>query len=233
MSKYVPPHKKTMASDASDRFPSNEDNPFNRSFNGRFSKRDQDRDQGSQGSYRSYDKSYNGLYSNRGKQDKQNVDSFSTKHVNTPEDFPCLSKPKMTRAVTDGTDTAPAPAPVSNRPTFAQLASEWTKKLQDLQLKEAEELKVAEEKAKKLKELKDKEERDRLKVRSFNVILNKKHGSDDEKEFDIGCHVSDGSEEEYNSQDEPPCEEDDYEEEEEDEDEYWENKKNRNELSTF
>ena len=224
MSKYVPPHKKSMASDASDRFPSNDtprnvDNPFNRSFNGRFGKRDQDGNK----SYESY--------GNRGNQDKQNVASFSTKHVNTPEDFPCLSKPKMTRAVTDGTDVVPAP--VSNRPTFAQLASEWTKKLQELQVKEAAELKVAEDKAKKLKELKDKEEHERLKVRSFNVVLNKKHGSDDEKEFDIGCHVSDGSEEEYNSQDEPPCEEDEEDEEEEDEDEYWENKKNRNELSTF
>ena len=42
--------------------------------------------------------------------------------------------------------------------------------------------------------------------------------------FDIGCHVSHGSDESYQNYDEQPCEEEE-EEEEEDEDAYWENRR--------
>jgi len=249
MSKYVPPHKKNMASDpgATDYhdtprtgWNNGVDNPFNRSFNGRF-----DRSERSEHSDREYgrsDRDY-GRYGRAERVERadrgERVERADRGERNplASEEFPSLSKPKLVRAVTDAAQvTQAAQVQVTNRPTFAQLASEWTKKVQEQQAKEAAEAKALEEDLKRVRELKEKEERDRLKALSMglsSVNVNKKHDSDDDKEFDIGCHVSHGSDESYQSYDEQVCEEEDEEEEEEDEDAYWENRRNKNELSTF
>ena len=114
------------------------------------------------------------------------------------------------------------------RITYASLAANW-----------AEQVKENEEKAKKAAE--EEEEKRRLQAKlnevkivkvSKGVIPKKRTDSDDDKECDIGCHVSDNSSysdgpDNYDVDADAESEE---EEEEEDPDAFWTQRKNRNEL---
>jgi hypothetical protein len=114
------------------------------------------------------------------------------------------------------------------RMTYASLAANW-----------AEQVKENEEKAKKAAE--EEEEKKRLQEKlnevkivkvSKGVIPKKRTDSDDDKECDIGCHVSDNSSysDGPDNYDVDVDAESEQEEEEEDPDAFWTQRKNRNEL---
>jgi hypothetical protein len=114
------------------------------------------------------------------------------------------------------------------RMTYASLAANW-----------AEQVKENEEKAKKAAE--EEEEKRRLQEKlnevkivkvSKGVIPKKRTDSDDDKECDIGCHVSDNSSysDGPDNYDVDVDAESEQEEEEEDPDAFWTQRKNRNEL---
>jgi len=207
MSKYVPPHKKMASDPGSDRFQDTprdwnaDQNPFQRSFHR--GQRDQDygrQDYGRQ-DYGKYGRQDYGKYGRQeqpqqAQQAQQAQQDGKPRQIFQSEDFPSL-KPKLFLAVTDPQSDTQSDQPDSKpkRPTFAQLASEWTKKLQEQQAKEEEEAKALEEAAKKNRERKEKEERERIRALSMGlsrVDVNRKPDSDDDKECDIGCHVSHG-----------------------------------------
>ena len=136
------------------------------------------------------------------------------------DDFPSLPQKK------------PQPQQSQQQPkgrmTYASLAANW-----------AEQVKENEEKAKKAAE--EEEEKRRLQAKlnevkivkvSKGVIPKTRTDSDDDKECDIGCHVSDNSSysdgpDNYDVDADAESEE---EEEEEDPDAFWTQRKNRNEL---
>lgn len=117
------------------------------------------------------------------------------------------------------------------RPTFAQLATEWTRKMQEEKEKEKAE---AEAEAAR-QELKKKNEDKALieSIKRMNIGTGNRNKRSHSQTLDIGCHLSDNSEnEQYDSQDDQHYEDDvdDEEEEEEDADAIWNYRKNKNEM---
>ena len=135
------------------------------------------------------------------------------------DDFPSLPQKKPQQQ---------QPQQPKGRMTYASLAANW-----------AEQVKENEEKAKKAAE--EEEEKRRLQEKlnevkivkvSKGVIPKKRTDSDDDKECDIGCHVSDNSSysDGPDNYDVDVDAESEQEEEEEDHDAFWTQRKNRNEL---
>lgn len=135
------------------------------------------------------------------------------------EEFPSLSKPSVKKQLPE--EEKP------KKPTFAQLANEWNRKIQEEKAKEEAE---AAERAKYNMGSKEREEKEMLdKIKRMSI--KRATVSVDTKQLDIGCHVSDHSEnEEYNSQDDQVYEEEDDDEQEEDLDADWDYRKNKNEM---
>jgi len=142
------------------------------------------------------------------------------------EDFPAF--PPKRNALT-ATATPSVPLPLS-KPTFAQLATEWTKQIQD---EKAEQEAAAIAEAKRLaEEQRDKDNGLMERIKRINLVK-KKNQKQDTKQLDIGCASSDHSENEaYNSQDDLTYEEEEEEEdnEEEDGDALWNYRRNKNEM---
>ena len=119
---------------------------------------------------------------------------------------------------------------VPSKPTFAQLATEWTKKIQD---EKAEQEAAAIAEAKRLaEEQRDKDNGLMERIKRINLVK-KNNQKKDTKQLDIGCASSDHSENEaYNSQDDLTYEEeeDEDEEDEEDGDALWNYRRNKNEM---
>ena len=212
MSKYVPPHKKAMESNMSDtsRFPqSGHSNRIN------YVKDDYQRPYKFESYNDSYKNSYKSSYKDYRKDmhgKDMNGKDMHTVNVFDKQDFPSLSKP-VTNQNTQKT----------NRPTFAQLATEWSKKM-----KEKKEKEDAEAEEKEANEKKPKEKN------SVAILSNSLHSlkmKEEEPVCDIGCHVSSDSDYEYNSNDEEEEDVEEDEEEEEDEDVCWDYRRNKNELS--
>lgn len=145
-----------------------------------------------------------------------------------------VEKATVEKATTEQSSDKP------KKPTFAELASEWTKKVQEQKAKEDAERAEAEEIAAKAKAAEDKLERELLRMLTSNinrlsVSQKRKHGDLgpwNDKELDIGCANSDHSEDEpYNSNDDQVYEEEeDEEDEEEDADAFWNYRRNKNEM---
>jgi hypothetical protein len=139
------------------------------------------------------------------------------------DDFPSLPQKKPQQQQQQQTQQQP-----KGRMTYASLAANW-----------AEQVKENEEKAKKAAEEEEEKKRMQEKLNevkivkvSKGVIPKKRTDSDDDKECDIGCHVSDNSSysdgpDNYDVDVDAESEE---EEEEEDPDAFWTQRKNRNEL---
>ena len=154
------------------------------------------------------------VYSDRFRQDT----ARPTKPV--MDDFPALmssaQRPVKNISSTSITNSA-------KKPTFAELAGEWTRKVQEQKAKEDAEKALVEEAAAKAKAAEDRLERERMKL--LNSGMNRMHVTakrkyDDGRQLDIGCALSDNSEDEYyHSNDDVTYEEEEEEEEDYEEDE--------------
>ena len=152
------------------------------------------------------------------------------KQLAVQEEYPAL--PKKSNAGANASAAAkasqpqPQPQPVG-RATYASLASNW-----------AEQVKINEEKAKKAAEEEEIKTQLRKKANEVRVIPvrksvveKKRSDSDDDKELDIGCHVSDHSEHSDPSDyADDVVEDEDEEEVEEDPDAFWTQRKHKGDM---
>jgi len=144
------------------------------------------------------------------------------KQLAVQEEYPALPKKSNAGALA----AAKASQPVS-RATYASLASNW-----------AEQVKINEEKAKKAAEEEEINAQLRKKANEVrvipvrkSVIEKKRSDSDDDKELDIGCHVSDHSEHSDPSDyADDVVEDEDEEEVEEDPDACWTQRKHKGDM---
>lgn len=160
------------------------------------------------------------------------------KQLTVEEEFPVLSKKKPNGGTAAAQASAQAPVkasaaaavvpvPVPGRATYASLASNW-----------AEQMKANEEKAKKEAEdeliksqLRKKANEVKLIPVRHSVVKKKRPDSDDDKELDIGCHVSDDSEHSDPSDYADEIIDDEEEEEvEEDPDAFWTQRKHKGDM---
>ena len=147
------------------------------------------------------------------------------KQLTVEEEYPVLSKKKPNGAKAP---TAAAPAAVvPGRATYASLASNWaeqTKANEEKAKKEAEDELIKSQLRKKVNEVKV------IPVR-HSVVKKKRSDSDDDKEIDIGCHVSDHSEHSDPSDYADEIIDDEEEEEvEEDPDAFWTQRKHKGDM---
>lgn len=172
------------------------------------------------------------------------------KQLTVEEEYPVLSKkkPNGTKAPTAAAPAAVAPgltaaaaaavvpgrattaagaAVVPGRATYASLASNWaeqTKANEEKAKKEAEDELIKSQVRKKANEVKV------IPVR-HSVVKKKRSDSDDDKEIDIGCHVSDHSEHSDPSDYADEIIDDEEEEEvEEDPDAFWTQRKHKGDM---
>jgi hypothetical protein len=112
------------------------------------------------------------------------------------------------------------------KPSFSELSKEWARKKKEEEENAKQE---AEKEAERLRNKKEMEESIKLGT-SMLYIKTKKNESDDEKELDIGCHVSD------DSLDDEPYASDDFDDQEEDDggdeqyDVGWNDRRHRDDL---
>ena len=112
------------------------------------------------------------------------------------------------------------------KPSFSELSKEWVRKKKEEEENAKQE---AEKEAERLRNKKEMEESIKLGT-SMLYIKTKKNESDDEKELDIGCHVSD------DSLDDEPYASDDFDDQEEDDggdeqyDVGWNDRRHRDDL---
>lgn len=117
----------------------------------------------------------------------------------------------------------------SKKPTFAELALEWTRKLQEEKEKEAAAAAAA-------VIVQEKEDKDKLlieRIRRISLGVKKQNTNAFDSKLDIGCHNSDHSDNDaYDSYDDQTCEDEEEEEEEEEEDidALWNYRRNKNEM---
>jgi hypothetical protein len=142
------------------------------------------------------------------------------------DDFPAFPS-----KATNRTTTVTSASDLPKRATFAQLATEWTRKMQEEKEKEKAE---AEAEAAR-QELKKKNEDKALieSIKRMNIGTGHRNKRSHSQILDIGCNLSDNSEnEQYDSQDDQHYEDDvdEEEEEEEDADALWNYRKNKNEM---
>ena len=117
----------------------------------------------------------------------------------------------------------------SKKPTFAELAFEWTRKLQEEKEQEA----AAAAAAVIVQEKEDKDKSLMERIRRINLGVKKQNTNTFDSKLDIGCHNSDHSDiDAYDSHDDQTCEveEEEEEEEEEDIDALWNYRRNKNEM---
>jgi hypothetical protein len=158
------------------------------------------------------------------------------KQLTVEEEYPVLSKkkPNGAKAPTAAAPAAVAPgltaaaaAVVPGRATYASLASNWaeqTKANEEKAKKEAEDELIKSQLRKKANEVKV------IPVR-HSVVKKKRPDSDDDKELDIGCHVSDHSEHSDPSDYADEIIDDEEEEEvEEDPDAFWTQRKHKGDM---
>ena len=239
--KYEPPFRRGDNSTATDSHASFPSTNFHRSFDRTVNNKDTPFENG-----RSMPSSRK-PYSDRFRQDTVRP---THPQILTEDEFPALmgkavaGKAVVEKATVEKATVEKATAEQSSdkpkKPTFAELASEWTKKVQEQKAKEDAERAEAEEIAAKAKAAEDKLERELLRMLTSNinrlsVSQKRKHGDLgpwNDKELDIGCANSDHSEDEpYNSNDDQVYEEEeDEEDEEEDADAFWNYRRNKNEM---
>ncbi len=148
------------------------------------------------------------------------------KQLTVEEEYPVLSKKKPNGAKAP-TAAATAAVVVPGRATYASLASNWaeqTKANEEKAKKEAEDELIKSQLRKKVNEVKV------IPVR-HSVVKKKRSDSDDDKEIDIGCHVSDHSEHSDPSDYADEIIDDEEEEEvEEDPDAFWTQRKHKGDM---
>lgn len=155
------------------------------------------------------------------------------KQLTVEEEYPVLSKKKPNGALAPAQAPVKAPAHaaaaavIPGRATYASLASNWaeqTKANEEKAKKEAEDELIKSQLRKKANEVKV------IPVR-HSVVKKKRSDSDDDKELDIGCHVSDHSEHSDPSDYADEIIDDEEEEEvEEDPDAFWTQRKHKGDM---
>jgi len=155
-------------------------------------------------------------------------------NVASLDDFPAMVSKKAVVAVQVPVQVTQVAKPFVKQ-NFAELTKEWARKQKEDEAKAKEEAEKEAELA-RLKRLRDeemeKEARLLVKVKTtLYVDSKKKPDSDDEKELDIGCHVSDvPSDEDHYISDDATYDEEEEEYDEERGDEGWNGRKHRDDL---
>jgi len=159
----------------------------------------------------------------RGKQEvkpvEEQVNEITKQMSQLQQEYPELPRKAPNKQTTS--------TPVKGRFTYAQLASTWAEQSKE---NEAKAKKAEEEEADRRRFLAKMNEVKVVPV-SQKMVAKKKRDSDDELDIDIGCHVSDHSENLDPSESEEDVVEDEVEEEpEEDPDAFWTQRKHKNDL---